>query len=508
MDEAIGRNEQMTAAYKTRVVLALAVVAAVVMLAGIRPAGAAFPGSNGKIAFQSNRDVASGEIYTITPGGTAKRITVSNGSSDPAYSPDGSRIAFVSGKAGGTYQIFVMNADGGGRRQVTLDSVSPSPKQRPTWSPDGSRIAFVANSFNVDGQTDLEIWSINSDGSGLRQLTNDSLPDDYPAWSPDGTRIAFVRQGDIFVMNSNGTGETNVTPNSAPTCTSNCYQGADGDPAWSPDGTKIAYVHGYGPPSNPYAGGGLPNIWTMDPDGNNKTNLSNTSTRSDSEPAWSPDGTKIAMVGATDTNRDIWVMNSNGSSPTPIADLKFDINPDWQPNPPACDISGTEGNDTSLVGTPADETICGLGGNDIVDGGGGNDILMGGAGNDTLLAASGRGTLNGGDGSDTASFAGSATPIQASLVSGFARRTTADPIEGVALVGIERLTGSSLGDSLTGSGGANRLVGGDGPDEILGLGGNDKLLSRDGAKNDTVNGGAGTDTCTTDKREVSIKGCE
>lgn len=498
----------MMTTYRTRIlwVLALAVVAAVVVLAGIKPAEAAFPGTNGKIAFQSKRGTPANEIYTTTPGGTAKKITVSNGSSDPVYSPDGSRIAFISDN-----EVFVMNADGTGRRQITATSVA---EQQPAWSPDGSRITYASSSFDVDGQTDLEIWAINADGSGRTPLTSNTFPDTQPAWSPQGDKIAFVsaRTGEtdrnVYVMDADGSNQVSVTPNSPSGCSPNCYQGHDDGPAWSPDGSKIAYVHGYGPPENPFAGGGVPNIWVMDPNGNNKTNVSDSSSLSSTMPAWSPQGDKVAFVGNV-TNNDIYTMNSDGSNQAPIdTNSANDLNPDWQPNPPACDITGTSGNDTALSGTPADETICGLGGNDVINGGGGNDILMGGTGNDTLLAALGRGTLNGGDGIDTASFAGSATPIEASIVKGFAQRTGTSPLEGVALVGIENLTGSSLGDSLTGSGAANRLVGGTGADELLGLGGRDRINSRDGAKNDTVNGGAGTDTCTTDRREVSIRSCE
>lgn len=98
--------------------------------------------------------------------------------------------------------------------------------------------------------------------------------------------------------------------------------------------------------------------------------------------------------------------------------------------------------------------------------------------------------------------------IQASLVTAFAQRVGTTPLEGAALVGIESLTGSGLDDELTGSNAANKLVGGDGADGLLGLGGKDKINSRDGLKNDTVNGGSGTDACTTDRREVSIRSCE
>jgi len=138
---------------------------------------------------------------------------------------------------------------------------------------------------------------------------------------------------------------------------------------------------------------------------------------------------------------------------------------------------------------------------------GGNDIILGDAGNDRFVAAEGTDTLNGGADTDTASFAGSVQSVEASLVSGFARREGTAPLEGVALVGIENLTGTSFGDTLSGSTGANALIGGKGADELLGLGGNDRLNSRDGVRNDSLNGGAGTNRCTTDNREISIRNC-
>src|SRR5215211_4392869 len=77
---------------------ATALALSLMVLTGVRPANAAFPGNNGKIAFQSDRDVAAGEIYSITPGGSPSRLTFSNGSADPAYSPDarGSRSSRAS----------------------------------------------------------------------------------------------------------------------------------------------------------------------------------------------------------------------------------------------------------------------------------------------------------------------------------------------------------------------------------------------------------------------------
>jgi hypothetical protein len=286
---------------------------------------AAFPGTNGPIAFNSDRDVGAGEIYAITPGGLATRLTSSNSSSDPAYSPDGSRIAFIAGGTpGGTYQVFVMSADGQNVRQVTTSATA---KQDPTWAPDGNTIAYSANSFDVDGQTDLEIWAVNADGSGTRQITSNTFPDTYPAWSPDGSTIAFVgtRPGDtnrnIYVMGADGSGQTNITPNTA------TFSAHDDDPAWSPDGTRIAFVH-----TNEGLGGGPPAIWTMGPDGSSKTNLTNNPNVSYTSPAWSPQGDKLAAVGTASgtTNRDIWAMNADGSGQAPVEqNPAHDINPDW-----------------------------------------------------------------------------------------------------------------------------------------------------------------------------------
>lgn len=127
----------------------------------------------------------------------------------------------------------------------------------------------------------------------------------------------------------------------------------------------------------------------------------------------------------------------------------------------------------------------------------------------SLVVPAGRATLDGGAGSDAASFAGSAAPVQASLATGFALRTGTEPLEGAALLNVESLIGSTFGDDLTGNGHANALTGGKGADRLLGLGGKDRLNSKDGInRNDSLNGGSGTDRCVTDEREDEIRSCE
>lgn len=337
----VGTNS--TAGRTLTVAGAAMLMAIAVALTAAGTAGAAFPGTNGNILFHSNRDVGAGEIYAIPPGGEAVRITTSTGSSDPVYSPDGSRIAFISTNPGGAYQVFLMNADGSGRTQLTTGTAA---KLEPAFSPDGTQVAFVANSFDTDGQTDLEIWAIGTDGTGLRQITSNTVPDTSPAWSPAGDRIAFVSTNDVFAMTADGGGRTNLTPDSPPGCSPTCYQGGDSDPAWAPDGTRIAYVHGH-----TISGGGLPDIWTMAPDGGGKLNVSNNDAVSFTQPAYSPQGDKLAVVGAVDTNRDIWVMNADGSGQAPLeSNPAHDINPDWGPPAPLPDDGPP---DTMITGGPS-----------------------------------------------------------------------------------------------------------------------------------------------------------
>jgi Tol biopolymer transport system component len=146
-------------------------------------------------------------------GSDAVRITADSGlwgqslETDPAWSPDGGKIAFVSDRDRNR-EIYVADADGSSPRRLTDDLATD---QFPAWSPDGSKIAFGTDR---DGNEEIYVMSA-SDGSGQANLTADPATDRYPAWSPDGTKIAFrssrAHSFDIFLMNADGSGVTRLT---------------------------------------------------------------------------------------------------------------------------------------------------------------------------------------------------------------------------------------------------------------------------------------------------------
>ncbi len=129
---------------------------------------------------------------------------------EPAWSPDGSRIAFTSDRDGDA-EVFVMNADGTHQAQLTENDEWDGAA---AWSPDGSRIAFKSDRDGND-----EVYVMNADGAGQTRLTVNPGTDSAPAWSPDGTRIAFESDRDenvdLYVMNADGSGQARLTTDAA-----------------------------------------------------------------------------------------------------------------------------------------------------------------------------------------------------------------------------------------------------------------------------------------------------
>jgi Tol biopolymer transport system component len=259
-----------------------------------------------EMAFSSTRD-GNSELYVMNADGSGQTRLTDNADPDgtPNWSPDGTKLAFVSQRDGND-EIYVMSANGSDRTNL---SNNPGFDGYPTWSPDGTKLAFVSNRGGGD------VYVMNADGTGVTNLTNTGGVDD-PAWSPDGTRLTFrsFRHGapEIYVMDADGSDQIRLTNNPA----------TDTDTDWSPDGTKIAFSS---------TRDGNHEIYVMNANGSDPTRLTN-DPAVDRDPAWSPDGAKLAWMAERDGNREIYVMNADGTGPVNITNnLGDDLEPDWRP---------------------------------------------------------------------------------------------------------------------------------------------------------------------------------
>lgn len=243
------------------------------------------PPPTGVLAFVSERD-GNEEIYVIGADGSGlTRLTVNPAADvDPAWSPDGTRIAFASDRDG-EMNLYVMNADGSNvvRRTNTGRNESPA------WSPDGRQIAF---SSLRGGQFGIYVMDVDGDWANPMHRGHPRGWNGHPAWSPDGSRIAFVSDWgafdfvyDLYVMNANG---SNITPLIlGPFFAPGVFYF---QPAWSPDGGKLAMVVcGYAW-DNCYPDSA---VSVANADGSAITTV--VAAGGFARPTWSPDGTTIAF---------------------------------------------------------------------------------------------------------------------------------------------------------------------------------------------------------------------
>lgn len=328
---------------------------------------------------------------TLTPAPPTPTLTLA----PPPPPTDGGQIAFVSDRDGNR-EVYVMNADGSGLANLTNHQADDN---WPTMSPDGSQVAFISNrddprraTCSLDLSCNAEIYVLRTDGSSLNRLTDTAGQEMFPAWSPEGSQIAFMRAYDMFVMDVDGSNQINLTGDSAGNLYPSwlpdgqriiflslrdggfqfysvktdgsgltmldsglppsehlpgrfgIYLFEDGEiwiggggsmeairdsgmalgecPTWSPDGTQIAFHS---------SRDGNKEIYVMNADGSGLTRLTDNAA-SDLRPAWSPDGTRIAFSSNRDGNMEIYVMGSSGSNPTNLTNnLAEDTNAAWHP---------------------------------------------------------------------------------------------------------------------------------------------------------------------------------
>jgi hypothetical protein len=212
---------------------------------------------------------------------------------DPCWSPDGSQIAFISGRTFDQHEIFVVAATPGAAvHQVT--HLGTDGLMECAWSPDGTRIAFAISTGHYP-DTPTAAIHIASVADGTVTALAGANPGWSPAWSPDGSRIAFSsdRSGnpEIYAVPAQGGEPTQLTDDPA----------YDNNPSWSPDGSQIAFA-------SSRSGNGSGDLWLMSSDGGNPTQLTS-DPAGEWGPCWSPDGTRIAFIRLT-TERimDIYIL--------------------------------------------------------------------------------------------------------------------------------------------------------------------------------------------------------
>jgi Tol biopolymer transport system component len=300
----------------------VALVAGLLLAAvGPSPAYAAFPGMNGRLAFQLEApagDHTQTDIYTIRPTGTGlKRLTATPNQHEfgPAWNAAGTRIAFWRTPAPfGPGSIWTMKPNGADKRRLTVGIDA----RDPAWSPSGARIAFT-----LVGSEGFDVWTMRaSDGGDRQPVTVGPALDFEPAWSPDGTRLAFTRGsldgdvGDVYVIDL-ATGALTQVTNSPD---------YDHQVAWSPDGTRLVFERDFGSSFS---------IYTVNVDGSGPTRVTD-GPFFDTGPAFSPDGGFIAFG----SNRgggfldDLWIVNTDGTGLRRVRELRFSEGfPDWRPLP-------------------------------------------------------------------------------------------------------------------------------------------------------------------------------
>ena len=237
-------------------------------------------------------------------------------SATPAAASSPGRLAFAS-DVQGNVDVYTVRTDGTGLRRLTSSPVFDACAR---YSPDGRLIAWCSGVGAAGGV--IEIWAMRANGRHKRQLTRLGGRMTFPDFSPDARTVVFsgrlagIANGEIYATSVRGDGLTQLTDDPAD----------DSWPAFSPDGSRIAFMS---------TRSGLRQLWVMNADGINPIQLTTDPIAKGQLPRWSPDGTRIAY--STDDpamgQEDIWVINVDGTNPTRLTTTTTrEFGPDWSPD--------------------------------------------------------------------------------------------------------------------------------------------------------------------------------
>ena len=262
------------------------------------------------------------DVYTVDPD-SGEIIAVQrspNSEFGPTWSPEGERVAFVTGGAG-SRDVNIVSLEGG------ADTVALSPggdgdgsnEGAPLWNPEGDRVAYVSDAA---GQTDIYVSVLESDNA--TRITSSEERKLLGDWSPDGQWLVFSRQGDsdkqgLWLRNPAGVNLLQLT------------DGADSDPAWSPDGDVIAFVRDdFGnrdiylirpEDGEDWRGKVVEERWLNSPE-------------EEHSPSWAPNGDTLAFVSTRDGNAEIYVAEAGEDAPPGRLTINeaADTDPVWSPD--------------------------------------------------------------------------------------------------------------------------------------------------------------------------------